>query len=120
VCRGQRQQEPVWETGQAPALSRRCGGTSCAELSAAAKPRCGGDAAVLPAAARARTRDEQKHQPLSGQPRRGQARFRRAAGPRLRSGSRDEAGGPGSPLPAAATAGTGDGEVMGDGNKPPV
>lgn len=63
ASRGQKQQELVWEAGLAPALSCRLGGTSCTELGpvAAAKPRCGRDAATLPAAASARTGDEQNN-----------------------------------------------------------
>lgn len=67
---GQRQQEQGWEAGLAPVLSRWLRGTSCAELSlvAAAKPRCSGDAAVLPARARARTRDKQNNSCFPGSP----------------------------------------------------
>lgn len=115
VSRGQRQQEWAWEAGLALVLSRWLGGTSCAELSpaAVAKPRCSRDAAALPAMARARTRDEQNNSCFPGSPSRAEPA---SGGQGGRGGSWDEAGGPGSPLPAAATARS----VTGNGNKPLV
>lgn len=114
ASRGQKQQERGWEAGLAPVLRWE---TSCAELSAvtAAKPCCGGDAAMLPASARARTGGRTKQQLLSGQRRHG---FRRATGSGggglVAHGMR--LGAQASPLPAATAAGIG----TGNGNKPPA